>query len=370
MRSYTFLCIDTGLLLQPKIYSTKPIGGSELSLLLLAEGLCELGHRVVILQPHQRYHFDGSLIFDDLRKLGDYLSSVDIVVINRSQIDLSIFPLTLPIFYFSHDAYEQPILNWLTKDVVDRLTKIICVSEWQAYTFRAFRNLPSEKLVVVPNASLKVEWSWGHERSNRNNVLVFASIPFKGLHVLPDLFFDICMTTRREDLELWIYSSHQLYDRNDDNLTQAVLSKLRTMKGVRINPLVPTIDLMNEFKRAHVYIHPHTYHETFGMVVVQAMSTGVIPVSTPKGAIPEIITHNENGLLTTGPNIEEYKTYVEFVDLVATALESSSYRLSVKATEVARKYNYISVATRFLATIFGGLYDTNSKAENSVSIGS
>jgi len=354
MKTYTILFVDTGLQLEPKIYQSKPIGGSELSLLLLAEGLCSLGHRAIILQPNQRYYYDSSLIIDDLHKLAEYIPIADLLVLNRAHIDLSLIPTTLPVFYFSHDAYDQQILDWLSfSDVISRLTKIICVSEWQAYTFRIYRNIPTEKLTVVPNACFKVEWCWGHERSQKNNILTYASIPFKGLHVLPDLFFDICMSTRRNDLELWVFSSYKLYDREDDSKTHAVLSQLRRMKGVRLFPLLSPSELINMFKKAHVYVHPQTYHETFGMVIAQAMATGVIPISTSKGALPEIISHNENGLLTTGPNIEEYNTWCEFVDLVAIALEPSSYRLSLKAQQAVEKFDYVRVANQFLTTIGG-----------------
>jgi len=356
MKTYTILFVDTGLQLEPKIYQSKPIGGSELSLLLLAEGLCSLGHRAIILQPNQHYYYDSQqrLIIDDLHKLTEYISIVDFVVLNRTHIDLTLVPTTLPIFYFSHDAYDQQILDWLSfSDVISRLTKIICVSEWQAYTFRIYRNIPAEKLTVVPNACFKVEWCWGHERSQKNNILTYASIPFKGLHMLPDLFFDICMNTKRDDLELWVFSSYKLYDREDDSKTHAVLSQLRRMKGVRLFPLLPPSELINMFKKAHVYVHPQTYHETFGMVIAQAMATGVIPISTSKGALPEIISHNENGLLTTGPNIEEYNTWCEFVDLVAIALEPSSYRLSLKAQQAVEKFDYVRVANQFLTTIGG-----------------
>ena len=349
MKSHKFLFIDTGLKLEPQIYNTKPIGGSELSLLLLAEGLSELNHYVTILQPNQNYTLvSPTLLLDDLRELPKYVSMCDCVVLNRTPIDLSIFPLSLPIYYFTHDAYEQPILDWLTPEAIDRLTRIICVSEWQAYTHHVYRRIPMEKICVVPNPCFKPEWCWGHERSNKNNILVFASIPFKGLYVLPDLFFDICMSTKRDDLELWVFSSHQLYNREDDERTHLALSQLQRMKGVKVHSLLPTTSLMNIFKRAHVYIHPHTYHETFGMVVAQAMSTGVIPVSTSKGAITELITHNENGLLTTGPNIEEHKTWNEFVELVGIALENKSYRLSVKAQEIVKLYNHINIAYIFL----------------------
>jgi len=125
------------------------------------------------------------------------------------------------------------------------------------------------------------------------------------------------------------------------------------MKGVKLFPLLPPSELINMFKKAHVYVHPQTYHETFGMVIAQAMATGMIPVSTSKGALPELISHNENGLLTTGPNIEEYDTWAEFVDLVATALEPSSYKLSLKAQRVVEKFDYVRVANQFLTTIGG-----------------
>ncbi len=48
-----------------------------------------------------------------------------------------------------------------------------------------------------------------------------------------------------------------------------------------------------------------TYAETFGLVVIEAMHSGVVVVATNAGGVPEIITHNVDGVLFEPGNHQE-----------------------------------------------------------------
>jgi len=65
------------------------------------------------------------------------------------------------------------------------------------------------------------------------------------------------------------------------------------------------------------------------MTMIEAMSLGRVIVASRSGAIPEVITHEENGLLFEAGNWSQLKTHINRL------LDDSSLRksLGVKASE-------------------------------------
>jgi glycosyltransferase involved in cell wall biosynthesis len=54
---------------------------------------------------------------------------------------------------------------------------------------------------------------------------------------------------------------------------------------------------------AHVLLMPSEM-ESFGLVALEAMACGVVPVATRVGGVPELITHGEDGFLEAVGDIE------------------------------------------------------------------
>ena len=52
------------------------------------------------------------------------------------------------------------------------------------------------------------------------------------------------------------------------------------------------------FKRANVFVLP-SYNEGLPMALLETMAVGIVPIVTAVGGIPEVVIHNENGLLVT-----------------------------------------------------------------------
>lgn len=67
---------------------------------------------------------------------------------------------------------------------------------------------------------------------------------------------------------------------------------------------------------ADFFVHPATCNEGFGIALVEAMASGVPCIAYSKGAIPEIIEDNKEGLLVWDYSIEEYrKRLLDAIDL-------------------------------------------------------
>lgn len=57
-------------------------------------------------------------------------------------------------------------------------------------------------------------------------------------------------------------------------------------------------------KSADILVYP-TYNDAFPLVILEAMMFGLAVISTHQGAIPEIISNNENGYLVNEGRVDE-----------------------------------------------------------------
>ncbi len=337
------------------------LGGSETSLILLAKGLVELGHQVFICN-NNNYNVleqDG-IVLNNILYTIDVLKDCDLIICNRTfPSGLENFVGKKKIYYFSHDAYDQPLVStWMYKnEIIQLLDGIFCVSEWQKKTFFRYFMIPNNlhnKFHVIGNP-IDISLYYGYAERNKNK-LIFSSIPYKGLEVLPRLFDDICIQTKRDDLELHIFSSMKLYynDNKPDEDYQVIFNTLTKMKNVFLHDLVSMKQLAYEFATSNLYIHPHLYHETFGMVFTQCQASGCLPITTNKGAVNEVIKNNETGFIIQYPNIENVDCYKAYLDKVCELLSNygNLYKNRLAAQEWAKQFDYVKLAKKIENVLF------------------
>lgn len=340
------LLLDQGQPFNLDTNNHEPLGGSEYSLLLLAKGLSELNHQIVILnnRPNSCGKLEQSnIIFDDIKLVEHYASISDIIILNRIN-PAYFFQYNKFIFYYNHDAYDQPHCQWMLDSNITNnpLLTIMCVSEWQAKTLKDYMNI--EKTVILNNSLDSILYQGYTERDE--NKLVFAGIPYKGLEILNQLFNDICIQSKNDKLELHIYSSMKLYGKHNDNKEyEKYFSELQRNKNVYIHEPVNSITMAKILLSSSIYLSPNLYHETFGMLLVQAQAAGCLPVCTNNGACLETVFDSK--FITKGKNILNAKTYQEFIDIIINTLNKESTELysdRLKAQNFTKKFNYINIA--------------------------
>lgn len=98
-----------------------------------------------------------------------------------------------------------------------------------------------------------------------------------------------------------------------------------------------------------VFVFPTFYeNETFGLVIIEAMAKGLAVISTPEGAIPEIIEHNINGKLIK-PTTKAIKNAMqEFLEMDKEELETIKKKNIKKFME---KYSLSVFERNFVSTI-------------------
>lgn len=322
-----YVLFDIGLPIYTEVYNNEPIGGSEFSLLLHGEKLAkENPNSQIYICSNIQDHIDNNyknLHFINYNKIVELINFGDIFIFNRVIPNLDLIKLlkqlNKKVYIYAHDAYDQNnVILYMNKELLENIDKIYCVSNWQLNTYNRYLNIPLDKLEVKPNLCLKEEWLLGHDKKIYD--FIFASIPYKGLYVMPEIIDAIINKTKNLDLKFAIVSDYKLYKQENDNEYYMAINKLRNIKNVDILDIRPPVDLIKLLKQSRFYIHPSTYHETFGIVLVQAQASQCIPICVNNGAVSEIIEHNKTGFLTKGKTIYHRETFNEFVDLCVNAL--------------------------------------------------
>ena len=80
-----------------------------------------------------------------------------------------------------------------------------------------------------------------------------------------------------------------------------------------------------------------TYEETFGLIVAEAMMMEVPVIGSNAGGVPEIINHQENGLLFESKNYTDLQKRIDFI----IEKKESTKQLVNKASQFANeRYDY------------------------------
>lgn len=134
-----------------------------------------------------------------------------------------------------------------------------------------------------------------------NVVLYVSRMSYrKGPHVLLNAFAGI------EDATLVMAGSGEMLP-----FLKAQAKFLGVDERVRFLGYVPDETLPKLYDMADVFVLPSTTAEAFGIVVLEAMASGVPVIATDVGGIPEIVRESESGLLVPPGNEFELRNAIE-----------------------------------------------------------
>ncbi|NJE05206.1 glycosyltransferase family 1 protein [Thermococcus sp. M36] len=128
--------------------------------------------------------------------------------------------------------------------------------------------------------------------------------PRKGPHVLLNAFQDI--TRSNDDVTLLMVGSGEMLP-----FLKAQARFLRMDDRVRFMGYVPGEELPKIFGIADLFVLPSITAEAFGIVILEAMASGVPVVATDVGGIPEVIRESESGLLVPPGNEPALRSAME-----------------------------------------------------------
>ena len=246
-------------------------------------------------------------------------------------------------------ASDKPIIFWMhntsyqfgedeRKFLADprfhnKLKYLVVVSEFQKQETIKDVGVPADKIIVIHNAIEALKY----EPAKFNNVnkvkLINTSSPDRGLDVVLN-----SMAYIEEDFELDIFSRF-----NPNEFPEYVPDHRINFYGFSHKSIV-----RKHYEAAHIHAYPSTYPETFCLSQAEAMSAGLLCLTSDLGALPEV----SNGLTTIYPlpsdPIEHAKLFAEHLTKAIQTIKSGSFNPIKQIEYVNNTYSWDAIKDKWL----------------------
>ena len=267
---------------------------------------------------------------------------------------------------WAHDNCDQAGHATLPQHV-DKIDKIVCVSNWEREQYIKYNRAPAEKLTVIPNG---VDDMFRPSGKPKSKTCIFFSAPHKGITPLVPIWKEVIK--HHPDAKLKVFSSMSLYgdiqpgEGENETITTdkglepspfiPVYKELQALPGVEYSPCIDREELLPHIQDAAFYIHPNVWEETFCVSLAEAMSCGCFPITTDMGALPETPFGRGKYIPMSGKNtsrgwIPDDIFHQNFAEEVIRALHffdkepETFYNATNELSIIARNnYNWQSVA--------------------------
>ena len=185
--------------------------------------------------------------------------------------------------YVVHDLPGDPSCDILKHGGWNKFHRIVFVSNWQMQAFIKHYQIPWSKCIVLQNAILPIP---EHEKPSDKISLVYFSTPHRGLQILVPVFEKLA--EEFENLELNVYSSFKLYGWDDkDAPFEPLFDRCREHPRINYHSAVSNEEIRTALTQNHILAYPSIWEETSCLVLMEAMSAGLICVHPNYGALAE-----------------------------------------------------------------------------------
>jgi UDP-glucose:(glucosyl)LPS alpha-1,2-glucosyltransferase len=182
-----------------------------------------------------------------------------------------------------HDLPEDPIYAHLADGGWKNFHRLAFVSNWQMQKFITTYNIPWSMCRVLLNA---IEPITPHVKPAAEIRLGYWSTPDRGLGILFPVFTRLAR--QHTNLYLDVFSNFDIYGRPDQNAEfESLFDECRAHAHIRYHGSVPNADLREALKSIHILAYPSMFPETSCIVLMEAMSAGIVAVHPNLGALFE-----------------------------------------------------------------------------------
>ncbi len=218
-------------------------------------------------------------------------------------------------FHLFHAKLPQGIkqlLNWM----LQQCTYLIALSESWKNFYVTNCGLTAEQVVVLPNPVAIPDKVPDRANSNKLKFVFLGKInKRKGVFDLLQAFAELA-PEQREKSQLILAGSGEVEQ------VRSLAESLNLKEYITFPGWIDTARRNELLSKADVFVLP-SYNEGLPMALLEGMSWGLPVITTPVGGIPEVVTHNENGLLVNPGNVQQ------LAEALQSLIESESLRLDL-----------------------------------------
>jgi glycosyltransferase involved in cell wall biosynthesis len=344
------------------------VGGTQTAVAKIAEQLSRRGHQVTVFaplyeqnqpqQPSQRY-FTHWVRFPSWPLLGYFIGQL---ALSRLLKAFDVIHLFHPAFGFGawlavrrkqrplivalmgYDTYDFDQLPWLKRQIVRAVSgKAQMVTAPSQDLARLAHHVdPTLNIQIIPHGvelkqadSTEVK-ALRHSLNLPATATVFVAVQRLYPVKEPMIFIEAWHCLARPDCFLLVVGGGEL---------EATLRKRISELGIDniiMTGEVPAEKVPVYLRMADAFIH-HSWYESFGLSITEAMCAGLPVIACQVGAVPEIVTHGEHGLLIPPSNPEAMAAAVrQLADNVPLRLE-----LGTAAQERSRHFSWEAIVQEY-----------------------
>lgn len=258
------------------------------------------------------------------------------------------------IFRDSDDRHRLSLIQRYNLSGLCKATTVICDSESSRRDLLAYTNYPAEQVEVIPQG---VDSSF-FRQSNDDPKRRLGLAPGRYLlHVghtrfyknIPALFHVLSILARSFRQDIRLLKVGEAFTNEQEKLAEKLGVRDRiTHLGMVDAKCVPDV-----YRCADVLLFP-SWHEGFGLPVVEAMASGVPVVASDRGSLPEVV--GDAGVLV---DPEDHETMAKSV---ATIFDDAGFRTKLREAglERARLFTWEKTAKRTLE-VYRKVYQANQR---------
>lgn len=317
-------------------YLDHGIGGSEYAVIKLAQQFADNGHDVIV----------SGNVYTELIDGVNYVSSENLtnnqhfdIVIATNYIHYLLFLESIGItfdksYFWLHNTSYHPYYRGesLPNDGIeylesDRLTKVVCVSEYHSNLMKSKWPHLADKITYIDNAIDPSDFEKiSVERvSNR---FIYSSAPDRGLETLLQMWPSI--KKMKPNATLYIASPPYAMSWYDEY-------KVDYDDVHFLGNLSPS-ELYKNIKMSEYWVYPSVYNETYCITALEMMMGGVKIISTDTGNLKSLLS-NRGGVVES-----DVPTGV-IIQSILDTLEFLEERVEVQSNYLQNAYNYASNQT-------------------------
>jgi glycosyltransferase involved in cell wall biosynthesis len=268
------------------------LGGTESSIIYLAEELAKRNHEVYVLNGTV-----DAVIFRNVKYLPretfyyneQWWKSFypDIVISLTAPFFTDLWKNFCPdskIIVWTHLFSGQPATQEIgVAEKIKDIDMVVGVSDWHCEDLKKNYNL--EKVTYIKNAisdNFKNLFNSADDLRNhkKNLQACYTSAPYRGLEILAH-----SIPLYRKKIDFDIFSSMKLYQMDDDAEFENVYLYCQSFSGVKYHGVVPQKTLAQELKSSTFFTYPCTMEETFCLSQLEAMAAGCKSIVSDMGAL-------------------------------------------------------------------------------------
>lgn len=272
----------------PLEINDRGMGGAELALMRIVDGLSQRGHRIrVYNSPRVPYHTENLTFFS----VNSYQPGEkrDVLITFRGhmkdQLAGSVYGKHIG---FSCDQFTTSnYTEWYNS-----VSKMVLISEFHKNDhIKRYGSIVNDKAIITDLGVLNREYN--QPLNKISNQFIFCSVPDRGLTEVYTIWPKII--ERIPDAKLVITSDYRLWGVTDPNNLQHKL-RFHGMPNVEFLGKIPRNELIERQLESEIHLYPCTYDENFCISVAETQSAGCLALTSARGAL---YTTNFTGKILT-----------------------------------------------------------------------